>query len=155
MNYPMYGNNQYYMQDLQQMRDRIDQQMRQIQQPMQQQPTAINQTFQLAPNQTNAELDAKYAKDIEEVKNTLTLKSTLFTDKDMKTLWTKNASGEIKTYTLTEVIEIDPKDKEIAEKNKEIDELKQQMEQMKLMVSMATTPNENKKAESKTANKSK
>jgi hypothetical protein len=151
----MYGNNQYYMQDLQQMRDRIDQQMRQMQQPMQQQPTAINQTFQLAPNQTNTELDAKYAKDIEEVKGTLTLKNTFFADKEMKTLWVKNASGEIKTYTLAEVIEIDPKDKEIAEKNKEIDELKQQMEQMKLMVSMATTNTETKVTENKTTNKSK
>ena len=33
MNYPMYGNNsQYYMQNLQDMRDRIDNQMKQYQQ---------------------------------------------------------------------------------------------------------------------------
>ena len=31
MNYPMYGNNQFYMQNLQDMRDRIDKQMQQIQ----------------------------------------------------------------------------------------------------------------------------
>jgi single-stranded DNA-specific DHH superfamily exonuclease len=155
-NYPMYGNNQYYMQDLQQMRDRIDQQMRQMSQPMQPQQTpAINQTFQLAPNQTNAELDAKYAKDIDEVKGTLTLKNTFFADKDMSTLWVKNASGDIKTYTLTEVIELDPKDEEIAKKDKEINELKQQMEQMKMMMSMATAPVENKTTENKIEKKSK
>jgi hypothetical protein len=157
--YPMYGNNQYYIQDLQQMRDRIDQQMRQMQQPIQpmQQTPAINQTFQLAPNQASTELEAKYAKDIDEVKNTLTLKNTFFVDKDMKNLWFKNASGDIKTYSLTEVIELDPKDKEIAEKNKEIDELKQQMEQMKLMISMATTPADSKESviENKIEKKSK
>lgn len=139
MSYPMYGNNQYYIQDLQNMRDRIDQQMRQVQQsmqPLQNQPANITQNFQLAPNQTNAELEAKYAKDIEEVRGTLTLKNTLFTDKDMKTLWVKNVSGEIKTYTLTEVIELDPKDKEI-------EALKQQIEEMKGMMLNAGNVNEN------------
>lgn len=124
---PMYGNNQMYIQDLQNMRDRIDQQMRQMQQPMQpmqNQPPAINQTFQLAPNQTNSELEAKYANDIEEVRGTLIFKNTLFANKDMTMLWVKNVSGDVKTYTITEVIEIDPKDKEIAELKKQIEEMK-------------------------------
>lgn len=127
MAYPMYGNNQYYMQDLQSMRDRIDQQMRQMQQfqqPQMQQPTAINQTFQLAPNQNANELDAKYATNIEEVKNTLALKNTLFVDKESKNLWIKNADGTIKTYTLTEVVELDEKDRQILELQKEIENLK-------------------------------
>lgn len=130
MAYPMYGNNQYYMQDLQSMRDRIDQQIRQMQQfqqPQMQQPTAINQTFQLAPNQNTNELDGKYANNIEEVKNTLALKNTLFIDKENKNLWIKNADGTIKTYTLTEVVELDEKDKQILT-------LQQQLEEMKGMI---------------------
>lgn len=123
----MYNPNNMYMQDLQQMKDRIDNQMRQFQQfqqPQMQQPTAINQTFQLAPNQNINELDGKYANNIDEVKNTLTLKNTLFIDKENKNLWFKNADGSIKTYTLTEVIELDEKDKQIIELQKQIEELK-------------------------------
>ncbi|MGN1327685.1 MAG: hypothetical protein ACI4VQ_06410 [Clostridia bacterium] len=136
MNYPMYGNNQMYMQDLQAMRDRIDAQMRQLQQPLAQQTPAINQTFQLSNSSSMNDFDGKYAKDLDEVKNTLTLKTTYFTDKEMKTLWVKNASGEIKTYTLSEVIELDPKDKEIFE-------LKKQIEEMKGMILNARNDNEN------------
>lgn len=127
MAYPMYNNpNNMYMQDLSNLRDRIDSQMRQMQQfqqPQMQQP-AINQTFQLAPNQSLNDLDGKYASNIDEVRNTLTLKNTLFIDKENKNLWIKNADGTIKTYTLTEVIELDPKDKQIMELQKQIEELK-------------------------------
>lgn len=64
MAYNYYPNNQYYMQDLQNMRDRFDKQMQQMQQlnqnQMQQQPTPqpqIHQSFQLAPNPTNNVVD--------------------------------------------------------------------------------------------------
>lgn len=127
MNYPMYNPNSMYMQDLMNMRERIDQQMRQAQQQYQQpmqQPTAINQTFQLAPNQNLNDLDGKYANNIDEVKNTLTLKNTLFIDKESKNLWIKNADGTIKTYTLTEVIELDEKDKQILALQEQINQLK-------------------------------
>lgn len=126
MAYPMYNPNNMYMQDLQNMRDRIDQQMRQaqqFQQPQMQQP-AINQTFQLAPNQNLNDLDGKYASSIDEVRNTLTLKNTLFIDKENKNLWIKNTDGTIKTYTLTEVIELDEKDKQILALQKQIEDMK-------------------------------
>ena len=126
MAYPMYNPNNMYMQDLQAMRDRIDQQMRQAQQqfqPQMQQP-AINQTFQLAPTSNINDLDGKYASSIDEVKNTLTLKNTLFIDKENKNLWIKNADGTIRTFTLSEVIELDEKDKQIMELQKQIEELK-------------------------------
>lgn len=127
MAYPIHNNpTNMYMQDLQNMRDRIDNQMRQMQQfqqPQMQQPS-INQTFQLAPNQNLNDLDGKYANNIEEVKNTLTLKNTLFIDKENKNLWIKNADGSIKTFTLTEVVELDEKDKQIIELKKQIEELK-------------------------------
>ena len=72
-NYPNYNNpNQLYINDLQNMRDRIDNQMRQIQMNnMQPQPTAINQTFQLAPNNNSNEIEGKFVNNIDEVKNTL------------------------------------------------------------------------------------
>ena len=126
MAYPIYNPNNMYMQDLQNMRDRIDNQMRQIQQfqqPQMQQP-AINQTFQLAPNQNINDLDGKYATNIDEVKNTLTLKNTLFIDKENKNLWIKNTDGSIKTFTLTEVVELDEKDKQILALKEEINQLK-------------------------------
>jgi len=126
MAYPIYNPNNMYMQDLQQMRDRIDQQMRQAQQQFQQMPQTpqINQTFQLAPNQNLNDLDGKYANNIDEVKNTLTLKNTLFVDKEMKNLWFKGADGNIKTYTLSEVIELDEKDKQIILLQRQIEEMK-------------------------------
>ena len=125
MNYPMYNNSQMYLQDLQNMRDRIDAQMRQFQQPAMQQTPAINQTFQLSnpPNADN-DFDGKYATNLDEVKNTLALKNTFFVNKEMNTLWFKDVSGNIKTYTLSEVIELDAKDQEILELKKEIENMK-------------------------------
>ena len=139
MSYPMYGNNQFYMNDLQAMRDRIDKQMQQMQQQnyQMQQPGAITQNFQLAPTPNNSEVDAKYAENIDEVKNTLALKNTLFVNKDMNMLWLKNAGGDIKKYSLIEIVELDPKDKEIAE-------LKQQIASMQNMM-MNNSLQENKK----------
>ena len=127
MAYPMY-NNQYYMQELQAMRDRIDNQIRQHQNQMQQpvqQP--ITQNFQLAPNPSNNELESKYAENIEQVKNTFVIKTGIFVNKDFTTLWIKDVTGKIRTFKTKEVIEMDEKDKEIFE-------LKQQIEEMKGMI---------------------
>lgn len=116
-----------YMQELQSMRDRIDKQITQMQQQPVQQPQtpAINQTFQLSnPTNNNNDYDAKSVTSIDEVKSTLTIRNTLFVDKDMSKLWLKDASGNIKTYSLTEIIEIDEKDKQILDLQKQIDMLK-------------------------------
>ena len=121
MNYPIYSN-QFQIQELQNMRERIDNQIRQIQQP---QP--ITQNFQLAPNPGNKELEGKYAKDINEVKNTFVMKVGLFVDKDYSTLWIKDVSGNIRTFNLQEVIEMDEKDKQILDLKKEIEEMKGMM----------------------------
>lgn len=121
-NYP-YFNNNMYMQDLQNMRDRIDRQMAQMQQPQNQQTPAINQTFQLSNPQNNInDFDGKYANNIDDVKNTLAIKNTLFINKEMNSLWLKDATGKIKSYSLQEIIEKD-------EKDIEIDKLKTQNEQ--------------------------
>lgn len=147
MNYPVYP---AYINDLQAMRDRID---KQIQAQQYQQPPAINQTFQLAP-QTQSELDAKYAKDVEEVKNMLALKETLFIDKDITSLWIKKADGSIKTYKLEEIIELDEKDKTILDLQKQINELKEMMSNGKSDNSNVNESTKTAKSRSVSTNKS-
>ena len=133
MAYPYYPNNQLYMQDLQNLREKIDRQMQQMQQlnqnQMQQQPQIpqVNQTFQLAPNPTNNELESKYANNIDEVKNTFVMKTGVFVNKDFTSMWVKTTDGNIKTYELNEVIQQDPKDVEI-------NNLKLELQKMREMI---------------------
>ena len=139
MAYPYYPNNQLYMQDLQNMREKIDRQMQQMQQlnqnQMQQQPVPnVTQNFQLAPNPSNNELESKYANNIDEVRNTFVMKTGVFVNKELNTLWIKNTNGDIRTFELSEIIDIDPKDKEIAI-------LKQELEKMKEMISNESNGN--------------
>lgn len=126
MNYPLYNNSQFYMQNLQDMRDKIDAQIRNYQQSQIQQPVAqpITQNFQLAPQNNNNELESKYANNIDEVKNTFVNKTALFINKDFSVLWIKDATGNIKTFRTEEIIELDDKDKEIMELKKQIQEMK-------------------------------
>lgn len=128
-----YGNNQFYVQDLQNMRDRIDRQLNQLQHQnqMQQIPQPITQNFQLAPQQTNNELESKFVNSLDDVKNTFVMKTGLFTNKDFSILWVKDVTGNIRTFRTEEVVELDEKDKEIAE-------LKQQINEMKGMIANAT-----------------
>ena len=138
MAYPYYANSQYYMQnmqDLQNMREKIDSQMQQMQQlnqnqMQQQQPVPqpqIHQSFQLVPQSSFPEIQAKYVSDINDVKNTFVMSLGIFLNKEMTTLWLKNINGEIRTFSLNEIIEQDPKDIEI-------NNLKQELENMKLLV---------------------
>lgn len=112
-------NNQMYMQDLQGLRDRIDRQM-QIANQNQPQTTPITQNFQLTPNQNNG---IKYANDIEDVRKELVFVDTLFVNKEYTQMWLKNASGEVKTYKLEEMVYKDEKDIKIAELEAKIDML--------------------------------
>lgn len=128
MNYQnWYGNNgQYYMQNLQDMRDRIDNQMKQYQQQQMQQPQIpqVTQNFQLAPQPTNNEIQAKYVNNIEDVKNTFVMTTGLFVNKEMNTLWFKNVNGDIRTFNLQEIIEQDERDLEIQRLRNEIENMK-------------------------------
>lgn len=126
MAYPYYSNNQFYAQELQSMRDRIDNQLRQFQQTQAQQqvPQPITQNFQLAPNPTNNELESKYVNSIDDVKNTFVMKTGVFVNKDFSTLWVKDVSGKIRTFETLEVVEMDDKDKEILNLKKQIEEMK-------------------------------
>lgn len=119
-------NNQMYMQDLQGLRDRIDRQMQMQMNNQSQQPTPITQNFQLAPSQNNNGI--KYAENIEEVKKELVFADTLFVNKEYTLLWYKNASGEVKTYGLKEIIELDEKDQKIAELEAKINALVKEIE---------------------------
>jgi predicted nucleic acid-binding Zn-ribbon protein len=111
---------QYYIQDLQGMKDRIENQIRQYQQ---QQQAPITQNFQITPTNTS-EIEGKYATNIDEVRNTFVIKTGLFVDRDFNTLWVKDVSGRIRTFTLQEVVELDEKDKEILELKKQIEEMR-------------------------------
>lgn len=130
MAYSYYPNNQYYMQnmqDLQNMREKIDRQMQQMQQQnqMQQQPVPnVTQNFQLAPNPSNNELESKYVNNIDEVKGIFVMKTGVFLNKELNTLWIKNTNGDIRTFKLEEIIEIDERDKEILMLRKQIEEMK-------------------------------
>lgn len=136
-NYP-YNYNSYnynpYMQEFQNMRDSIDRTMQRYQQQQnqiipQQQIPQINQNFQLAPMQNNSDLQAKYVNDIEEVKNIFVMHEGIFVNKDMTTLWLKNVSGDVKTYSLQEIIEVDPKDTEIANLKNELASMRAMLNQ--------------------------
>lgn len=126
MAYPYYSNNPYYVQELQNMRDNIERQIRQYQQNQvqSQQVPQVTQNFQLAPTPTNNELESKYANNIDEVKNTFVMKTGIFITKDFDTLWIKDVSGNIKTFKTEEIIELDDKDKEIMQLKKEIESMK-------------------------------
>lgn len=130
MAYPYYQNNQFYMQDLQNMKDRIDRQMQQVQQMNQNQmqpqmPTNLTQNFQLAPNPSSNELESKYVNNIDEVKGIFVMKTGVFLNKELNTLWIKNTNGDIRTFELNEIIQTDPKDREIAMLKKQIEEMKE------------------------------
>lgn len=148
MAYPYYPNNQFYMQnmqDLQNMREKIDRQMQQMQQQnqMQQQPTPTNltQNFQLAPNPTNNELESKYVNNIDEVKGIFVMKTGVFLNKELNTLWIKNTNGDIRTFELSEIIQTDPKDEEI-------NNLRQELQRMKEMIANESNVNNSDNDES-------
>ena len=146
----------YYLQDLQGMRDRIDRTIQhyQHQQMQQAQPTPITQNFQLAPNTSNTELEAKYANSIDEVRTTFVIKTGIFTTKDFSTIWIKDANGNIKTFKTEEVIELDEKDKKIKEQDDVISSLQKQINELKGVILNATDNNNSVVDEPVTAKKS-
>ena len=110
-------------------KDRIDNQIAQLQQMkeqlpnqfMPQQPTNLTQNFQLAPNTQN---NMKFVETINDVNREIVYTDTPFFSKDMSVLWIKNTKGEIKAYTLAEIIQKDEKDLKIDMLMAQIEELK-------------------------------
>nr|DAW20981.1 MAG TPA: PRKC APOPTOSIS WT1 REGULATOR PROTEIN [Caudoviricetes sp.] len=143
-------NNQMYMQDLQGLRDRIDRQMQMANQN-QPQATPITQNFQLAPNQNNG---IKYVNSIEDVRKELVFADTLFVNKEYTQLWVKNASGEVKTYELKGIIELDEKDRKIADLEAKINMLVKEKENEQYVNENANGTTSSKKSTNGKSNKS-
>ena len=129
-NFNPYSNN-IYMQEMQSMKDRIDRQMQQYQQSQnqlmqqQQQQPQIQQTFQLSSLAQNTnDFDGKYAETIEDVKNTLVYKNSLFLTKDMSRLWFKDTGGNIRVFSLQEEIQTNENIVQINSLKKEFDDFK-------------------------------
>ena len=112
-----------YLQDWQNMRDRIDRQIQQYQYNQQQQPQ-IQQTFQLAPNQNGNEVDAKVAETIDEVSKSFVLKPTIFVNKNYSTMWVKDIGGNIRTFKTEEVVQVDESIQEINQLKRELADVK-------------------------------
>lgn len=116
---------QNYEQNLRNIIEQASGQLQQLQntQPMQQTP--ITQNFQITPQNSNPnELQSAYVNNIDEVKNIFMTRNGIFVNKDLSTLWFKNTEGNIKTFSLIEIIEKDEKDKEIDSLRKQLDEMR-------------------------------
>ena len=112
-----------YMTELQNMRDRIDNQIQQVQQQQQnmaqmpmQQPS-INQTFQLSPNNQSG---LNYIENEDALNKEIVIMDTLFVNKEFTNLWLKKSNGDIKKYKLEEIVPIDEKDIKIQQLEKQI-----------------------------------
>ena len=118
-----------YMNELQNMRDRIDSQIQQVQQQQQsmpqlpiQQPTNLTQNFQLAPNSTSSNF--RMVNSIDDVEKEIVVSDTYFMNKELSNLWIKNSKGDIRIFEVTEIIPKDEKDILIEKLQKQIEELK-------------------------------
>lgn len=115
-------NNPYY--NSQASVDRINNQIAELEkmrnQLQQVQPTNLTQNFQIAPS--NASI--RYADSLEKVEKEFVIADTPFFSKDWSVLWLKNASGEIKTYELREIVKKDEKDLQIEFLQAQIEQLK-------------------------------
>ena len=110
-----------YITELQNMRDRIDNQIQQVQNQQMPQPTNLTQNFQLAPNVNS---NFRLVNGIEDVQKEIVVTDTFFLNKDNSNLWIKNTKGDIRTFTLSEVIPKDERDLLIEDLQKQIKELK-------------------------------
>ncbi len=84
------------------------------------QPTPITQNFQIATPK-----DAmRYANSMDEVQREMVVTDTPYFSKDMAVVWVKNATGNVKTYELKEIVPKDQKDLQIEFLMAQIEELK-------------------------------
>lgn len=89
----------------------------------QQQIPNLTQNFQIAPNQGGM----KYAENLEQVEKELVLLDTPYFSRDMSVLWVKKASGETKSYELSEIVKKDEKDLKIEFLMAKIEELEKEV----------------------------
>lgn len=100
--------------ELERMKTQLTQQQQQI--------PNLTQNFQISPNQGGM----KYAESQEQVEKELVLLDTPYFSRDMSVLWVKKASGETKTYELSEIVKKDEKDLKIEFLMAKIEELEKE-----------------------------
>lgn len=114
----LYGGNMFnYYTNLEKINAQIGE-LERLKQTMQP-PAPITQNFQLAPNSP-----IRYVNSIDEVNKTNVALDTPFFSQDMAVLWVKNASGEVKSYELKEIIKKDEKDLQIEFLKAQIEEMR-------------------------------
>ena len=86
-----------------------------------QHPTNLTQNFQLTPSNNAA---IRYVESIDDVQKSFVIVDTPFFSKDLSVLWIKNTKGEIKSYSITEIIQKDEKDLQIELLQAQLNELK-------------------------------
>ncbi len=121
----MYGgyNSQFYMQDLQGMRDKIDRQMQQIQMQQHQPPQPINNIINTTQNTPSDLISLRVLNENEEVENIYVNNKTFFLGANKLVI--KDVDGKIEKYDITKTYPIDPKDVKINELENEIRQLKE------------------------------
>ena len=100
----------------------LERMKQQLQQPQQTQQPAINQTFQLSSSN-----NIKYANTLDEVNKEYVINDTPFFTKDFSQMWLKSANGNIKVYTLEEVVPKDDRDLLIESLQMQVAELRKEM----------------------------
>ena len=122
--YTMQGN---YLQELNNMRGRIDNQIQQVQHQQQnmpqlpmQQPTNLTQNFQLASNNNG---NIRLVNGVDYVQKEIVLTDTYFLANSLNSLWIKNSRGDIRTFELSEIKPKDEKDLLIEKLQKEKESL--------------------------------
>ena len=101
--------------ELERMKTQLTQQQQQI--------PNLTQNFQISPNQGGM----KYAENLEQVEKELVLLDTPYFSRDMSVLWVKKASGDTKTYELSEIVKKDEKDLKIEFLMAKIEELEKEV----------------------------
>ena len=89
-----------------------------------------------------------------EIEKELVFADTLFVNKDYTLMWLKNTSGSIKTYELNEVIELDEKDRKIADLEAKLDKLVKEKENEQYVNEDANGTTSSKKSTNGKSNKS-
>lgn len=128
--------------------DRINNQIAELEKMKSQIPiqAPITQNFQFGNN------GMKYVESINEVEKIFVIGDTPFFSKDMSVVWIKNANGEIKTYTLAEIIQKDEKDMLIESLKMQLEEIKGE-KYGKSNITDVDEPVENKKPNNVSTNK--
>lgn len=128
--------------------ERIDTQIAQLQQmkaqlPQMPQPTNLTQNFQISPTNQNV---MRFVNSIDDVNKEFVVGDTPFFSKDLSVMWIKNVKGEVKSYTLTEVIQKDEKDLMIESLQMQLEEMKGKMKDVESDNRDANESTEDKKS---------